>query len=61
MTEKDDFYAIMVREGQISREEAIQRLDRENRIFWDDVQRVLKETGIEDTSFVKPKPGVPTA
>ncbi len=39
ITEKDDFYSKMIREGVISREEALKRIDRENRY----PQAIVKE------------------
>jgi len=47
ITEKDDFYAKMIREGQISRNEAKQRLELENRIPLDRVNRLLEKVGLK--------------
>jgi hypothetical protein len=52
MTDKDDFYAKMVREGLISRQDALQRLQRENKLYLDQVQLMLDQAGFEDISFL---------
>lgn len=52
MTESDDFYAKIVREGLMTREDALQRLQRENRLHLDEIQGLLRQVGIEDTSFL---------
>jgi len=52
MTDKDDFYAKMVREGLISRRDALQRLQEENELYMDEVHLMLKQAGIEDMSFL---------
>lgn len=41
MTEKDDFYAKMVREGLITRQEALERLKAENEIHLDIIEDIL--------------------
>jgi hypothetical protein len=52
MTDKDDFYAKMVREGLITREEALRRIQNENRLYLDEAQLCLNQAGMEDTSFL---------
>ncbi len=52
MTEKDDLYAKMVREGLISRERALLRLSDENQIYYDEIQQVLNQVGIKDKSIL---------
>jgi len=52
MTERDDFYAKLVREGLITREDALLRLQRENRLHLDEIQLLLNKVGIEDLSFL---------
>lgn len=52
MTEKDDFYAKLVREGLITREDALIRLQKENKLHLDEIQQLLNEVGIEDFSFL---------
>jgi len=52
MTDKDDFYAKMVREGLMSREDALQRLQDENRLYLDEIQLLLGQAGFRDTSFL---------
>jgi hypothetical protein len=53
MTERDDFYAKMVREGQMTREEALQRLKVENRLHLEHINQLLSEVGIEYASVSK--------
>lgn len=53
MTEKDDFYSIMVREKQISREDALKRLDEENKIHFDIIDEILYNLGIESLDLKK--------
>lgn len=52
LTDKDDFYAKMVREGLITREEALQRLQNETQLYMDEIQLLLNQAGIEDVSFL---------
>ena len=52
MTERDDFYAKIVREGLMTREDALQRLQKENKLHVDEIQLLLREVGIENTSFL---------
>ncbi|MDD4498146.1 MAG: ATPase [Methanosarcinaceae archaeon] len=51
MTEKDDFYSIMIRENKITRDEAIKRLEWENQIYYDEVLSLLKPLGFEDNDL----------
>ena len=53
MTEKDDFYAKMVREGLITREEALLRLEEENKLEADEIRLLLNELGIKDIRLLK--------
>lgn len=50
MTERDDFYAKMVREDLMTREEALLRLQKENRIHLDHIQQLLSQVGIDYAS-----------
>ncbi len=52
MTDKDDFYAKMVREGLISREDALRRLQEETKLYLDEVRLLLNQAGFEDISFL---------
>jgi len=52
MTEKDDLYAKMVREGIISREDALARLKEENEIYFDEIKELLNQVGIKDISNI---------
>ncbi|KQC13008.1 MAG: ATPase [Desulfuromonas sp. SDB] len=53
MTERDDLYAKMVREGVITRTEALERLEMENKIHYDEIKDLLNSVGIMDTSFIE--------
>ncbi|UCG92031.1 MAG: ATPase [candidate division WOR-3 bacterium] len=46
MTEKDDFYAKMVREGLMTREETLSRLERENEIHLDIIKEIFTQLGL---------------
>lgn len=52
MTDKDDFYAKMVREGLMTRENALQRLQNEAKPYIDEIQLLLDQAGIRDASFL---------
>lgn len=52
MTEKDDFYSKMVREGLITRDEALLRLKDENEIHFDEIKELLDNSRI-DISRIK--------
>jgi hypothetical protein len=51
MTEKDDFYSGMVREGKMTREDALQRLQNENKLHLEEIELLLNEAGIKDMSL----------
>ncbi|WP_232308548.1 hypothetical protein [Methanosarcina lacustris] len=53
MTEKDDFYSKMVREGLITREEALTRLIDENKLHLNEIRKLLDSTGITEISYLK--------
>lgn len=53
MTEKDDYYAKMVREGLITREAALLRIEKENKLQLDDIRILLSEAGIKDISSLE--------
>lgn len=46
-TEKDDLYSMMIREGLISRKEALVRLERENNVSIQRLNHVLKAHGLD--------------
>lgn len=50
ITEKDDFYSKMVREGQISRQEALERTKRENALPMDILRNLFDQLEIRDFS-----------
>jgi len=47
MTERDDMYAKMVRQGLLTRDEALKRLERENHIHRDEIEGVFARVGID--------------
>lgn len=51
MTEKDDFFAKMIREGLMTREEVLSRLERENEIPMDIINDILTKLGVS-TRFI---------
>ncbi|MGB2804345.1 MAG: ATPase, partial [Candidatus Zixiibacteriota bacterium] len=53
MTERDDFYAKMVRENLMTREEALLRLQKENRLHLAHIQPLLREVGIDCTAVLE--------
>lgn len=53
MTEKDDFYAKMVRHGDMSRDEALKRLEAENRPNIDEIRELLRFAGVEADPFFR--------
>jgi hypothetical protein len=52
MTERDDLYAKLVRQGLMTREDALKRLEKENQIPFEEIGILLKEAGFEDPSFL---------
>ena len=52
MTDKDDFYAKLVREGRMARGTAVQRLAAENKLYPTEIDILLRQAGFEDTSLV---------
>ncbi len=53
MTDKDDFYAKLVREGLMSREKAIQRIAVENKLYPAEIDILLQQAGFHDTSLIE--------
>jgi len=53
MTEKDDFYSKMVREGMITREEAFIRIKNENKLHISEIQKLLDSTGINTATYLQ--------
>lgn len=47
ITEKDDFYAKMVRENKMTRNEALKRLQYENKIYYKEILSLLNPLGYE--------------
>lgn len=52
LTEKDDFYAKVVREGLISRQEALNRLTEENKLHIDICAELLEQQGLVSEYFL---------
>jgi len=42
LTEKDDFYSKLIREGKISRKDAIKRIAKENEVNFKEIKKLLK-------------------
>lgn len=53
LTEKDDFYSQLVRAGKLSRDEALRRLEKENRLYPEKIELLLREIGINLQFFRK--------
>jgi len=53
MSEREDLYSKMIREGAMSRDEAMKRLEKENKIHMNEIMDVLHTAEISDTSFLK--------
>ncbi|MGD2164526.1 MAG: ATPase [Anaerolineae bacterium] len=51
MTDKDDFYAKMVRQGLIGREDALRRLQDENRLYFDEIRQLMEQAGIRNADI----------
>ncbi len=52
VSEKDDFYSKMIREGLMTRDEALKRLETENEIQIERAREMLAEAGIEFEDFM---------
>ena len=53
MSEREDLYSKMIREGVMTRDEALQRLEKENKIHMNEIVEILRMAGIDDISFLK--------
>lgn len=53
VTEKDGFYSKMIRDGLMTRDEALKRLETENKVQRDKAREILAEAGIEYNDFVE--------
>jgi len=47
VTEKDDFYSRLVRDGKMSRWEALTRVEKENRIDWTAIEGIFRQLDME--------------
>ena len=56
MTERDDLYSKMVRQGLMTRDEALIRLERENPVQFDYIENLLKKAGCENISCLSNVP-----
>ena len=52
ITEKDDFYSQLIRDGKIDRSEALNRVDRENRVNMNELEQLMKSINL-DISVLK--------
>lgn len=52
MTEKDDFYAKMVREGLMTRSAALARLEKENQLHIDTIAEIIEQLGLSPKYFL---------
>ena len=52
MTDKDDFYAKLVREGRMSRETAVSQLAQQNKPYVAEIDILLRQAGFDDRSLV---------
>ncbi|UCF71763.1 MAG: ATPase [candidate division WOR-3 bacterium] len=52
MTEKDDFYAKMVREGLLTRNQALARLEKENQLHMDKIAKILEQMSLSPKYFL---------
>jgi hypothetical protein len=51
MTEKEGFYSRMIREGLMSREDALVRLEAESEPDWEAIDDLLSETGMDRSAM----------
>ena len=47
ITEKDDFYSQLIRDGKISRDEAIKRVEQENRVNMNELEQLMKSINLD--------------
>lgn len=52
MTEKDDFYSKMVREGQLSRKQALARIEKENQLHMDKIIEIMEQMNLSPRYFL---------
>jgi hypothetical protein len=53
ITEKDDFYSKMIREGKMTREEGLARIKNENRLHLNLIYDVFSKSGINNINLEK--------
>jgi hypothetical protein len=53
MNEKDDFYSMMIREGMITRDQALEHLKMEEDVHWDRAVDFLRLQGIKDIARIE--------
>lgn len=53
LTEKDDFYSQLVRQGALSRDDALERLAVENNLHMEEVYRVLDQAGLDGRAVLE--------
>jgi hypothetical protein len=40
---------LLVREGQINRAQALERLEKENQLYWDEIEQLLDYAGVKES------------
>ncbi len=53
VTEREDFYSKMIREGQMTREEALQRIEKENELPVEIIYQLFEQVGIDSIDLEK--------
>ncbi|MBC2713701.1 MAG: ATPase [Desulfobacteraceae bacterium] len=53
ISDKEDFYSKLVREGRMGRKQAIQKAEIEKKIYMDEVRQVLNQIGIDPDFFIE--------
>jgi hypothetical protein len=56
VTEREDLYAKMVREGVMTRPDALQRIASENGVHFDEIERLLERVGIDGDQWLRSLP-----
>lgn len=51
LTEKDDFYSKLIREGMITRKKALERIETENSVDINAIKNILQEIGLDFSIF----------
>jgi hypothetical protein len=51
MTEKDDFYSKLIRAGKITRDDALERIKKENKIQYGIIKELFAQVGIDENNI----------